>query len=53
MSRVASLPVGAKTVQDLMPTLQRMLEELEALRNTVNTQQEQINELKKRTQESI
>lgn len=53
MARVASLPVAAKTVPELLPTLQRMLEELESLRNLVQVQQEQINELRKKAQESI
>ena len=53
MSRVASLPVNAKNLQELMPTFQRILEELEALRQLADTQHEQINELKKRAQESV
>lgn len=53
MARVASLPVAAKTIPELLPTLQRMLEELESLRNLVQVQQEQIDELRKKAQESV
>lgn len=53
MARVASLPVAAKTISELLPTLQRMLEELESLRKLAAVQQEQIDELRKKAQDSV
>lgn len=47
MTRVITVPLNAKTVQELLPVLGRMLEELQYLRQKVESQEKTINELKR------
>lgn len=48
MTRVATVPLNAKTAGDLLPVLARMLEELQYLRQKVEEQDKTINELKRK-----
>lgn len=47
MTRVIAVPLNAKKVEDLLPVLARMLEELQYLRQKVESQEATINELKR------
>ena len=48
MTRIVTVPLGAKNVEEVLPVLMRMLEELQYLRQKVEQQEEQINELKRK-----
>ena len=48
MTRIVTVPLGAKTVEDLLPVISRMLEELQYLRQKTEEQEATINELKRK-----
>lgn len=48
MTRVATVPLNAKTTEELLPVMRRMLEELQYLRQKVEEQENKINELERK-----
>lgn len=46
MTRIIAVPLNAKTVEELMPAIKLILEELQTLRQKTTEQEKLINELK-------
>lgn len=48
VTRIVTVPLGAKTIEELLPVIARMLEELQYLRQKTEQQETTINELKRK-----